>query len=82
MKLSLPALLVPFVFVACAVDPTEPEPETEPVENVAEAESELRALDDSKYCPPGEEVKCTLGPPPVCRCVPKDPPILPILGRW
>lgn len=24
----------------------------------------------STYCLPGETVKCTLGPPPVCTCVP------------
>ena len=37
----------------------------------------VKQLDDSKYCLPGEEVKCSLFPV-VCKCVPKkvDPPIL------
>ncbi|MBX3193274.1 MAG: hypothetical protein KF819_40195 [Labilithrix sp.] len=82
MKPAWLMLLVPFALAACAVDPT---PESDVVENVDQAESELKKLDDSTFCLPGEEVKCTLGPPPVCKCVPKKAPpigpIAPILAR-
>lgn len=82
MKHSLSiAVLVGLALVGCAVDPTAPDPDEgagASTEEVGTTTSELRALDPSKYCLPGEVVKCTLGPPPVCRCVPATttPPIL------
>lgn len=57
---------LPFAVFACAAESAPPEPE----EHVSEAKSELYSLDSSKYCLPGEVVHCTLGPPPVCTCVP------------
>lgn len=82
MKRSLLTFVVSLALAACAVDPTVDEgaergPAQSETENTAQTQSELRmALDDSKYCLPGEEVRCTLGPPPVCKCVSKTPPIL------
>ena len=86
MKRLLVSLFVPLALAACAVDPSTPDPGEGPgtenaIENVTDevgdVQSELR-LDDSKYCLPGETVKCTLGPPPVCRCVPKPPVVIDI----
>jgi hypothetical protein len=65
MKRSLLlALLGSLSLFACAADSTP----DEPTEKVSEAKSDLAVLDSSKYCLPGEVVKCTLGPPPVCHC--------------
>lgn len=90
--LLLTALLVPLALVGCAADPMPPEgdesaaagttEEADAAEKVGTAQSELRfGLDDSKYCLPGEVVKCDLGPPPKCRCVAKTT-TTPVLVAW
>lgn len=82
MKRAFAFLFVSLSLVACAVEPddatTPPAEEAEPTAQVQSELRPVRGLDDTKYCLPGEEVKCTLGPPPVCKCVAKkvDPPIL------
>lgn len=84
MKRSMfAALLFPLAIAGCSADATsdssgEPGGAADdqaaaapaPVEGVATQRAAGGALDPSKYCLPGETVKCTLGPPPVCSCVP------------
>ncbi len=78
MKCSLLMSLVPLVLIGCAADPMPTDSDesvpalSEVNANEADPQARVgRALDDSKYCLPGEVVHCTLGPPPVCSCVPK-----------
>lgn len=92
-SLLLAAFLVPLALVGCAADPMPPEGDESAAsatseganadENVGTTQSELRfGLDDSKYCLPGEVVKCELGPPPKCRCVAKTTTTTPVLVAW
>jgi hypothetical protein len=63
------ALLVPLALIGCAAETTPDE--TNDSENVAETQSELTiGVKPTPFCLPGEVRKCTLGPPPVCRCEP------------
>ena len=67
----LTALVALLTVVGCAA-----EPDVDVGEEVGENESALTTKAPTPFCLPGEVVKCTLGPPPVCRCVPVKPPIV------
>jgi|GEM_PF-6634422 len=83
LLVSLAALLVG---AGCAVAPDSSgdesgggdtatvEPGEEAVSETASAYSVVPTR--PPFCLPGEVVRCTLGPPPVCRCVSTTPPVL------
>jgi hypothetical protein len=72
MKLFTLLSFAVFSLVACAAEA----PPEGPEEDVAEHGGALSIVQPapqpttSPYCLPGEVRKCTLGPPPVCRCEP------------
>ena len=72
-SLLLSMLLLASALTGCAATtaPGEPEEESAPAaeEHVDSSRSELRRLDNGKYCLPGEVVHCSLFPV-VCTCVP------------
>ena len=80
MKRSLcAALLLSLGLFACAADPAPGSEADETMEVQIAEEAETESLPSAKrtpFCLPGEKVSCTLGPPPVCRCVPTTPPVL------
>lgn len=69
----LAAFVALFTVVGCAAERDGDGEDDEAVEANAEA---LTTKAPTPFCLPGEVRKCTLGPPPVCRCEPINPPIL------
>ncbi len=83
-KKTLPSALVAlFTVVGCAAG-SEPDADEEAVEQTDRNASALvnnPIPSPTPFCLPGEVRKCTLGPPPVCSCVPLVPPVLKAVAR-
>lgn len=77
-KLSLfGALALVCTVVGCAAAPDDGgDVLVEGKEDVERSADALTTKTPTPFCLPGEVRRCTLGPPPVCRCEPINPPIL------
>jgi hypothetical protein len=88
-RMSLVVTVVAFAGVVggCGVETTpeaftegEGQAEAQEGESVAREASPLLVKSPTPFCLPGEVRKCTLGPPPVCRC--EAATIDPVLAAW
>jgi hypothetical protein len=61
------AFLLPLAHIGYADHTTPETSEGALVEAATETNAEAMPL-SVPICPPGEKLKCTLGPPPVCHC--------------